>query len=202
MRRTAKTASCASLICALLCGCSGGPEAPSATLPKLTDLTAALPEVQKEPEGSATELYARIARGALGCWFSPKGGMKKDYIYHAEADAPSRGGKAEIVVHARDPSQPNPRGAKAYKVLITPKSETSATVVTENLRMPEAQGAAMTSDVNRWAKGEQGCEQTATATPANVAAPAPVPATGSVATSDKPAAPAAKAKVQTKPKAP
>lgn len=155
----------------LLAGCSSGPEAPSATLPKLTDLTAALPEIPTDPDGSATELYARIARGALGCWFSPKGGMKKDYIYHAEADAPSRGGKAEIVVHVRDPSQPNPRGAKAYKVLITPKDETSATVTTENLRMPEPQGAQMTQDVNRWAKGEEGCEGSATATAA-AAAPA------------------------------
>jgi hypothetical protein len=128
--------------------------------------------------------------------------MKKDYIYHAEADAPSRGGKAEIVVHTRDPSQPNPRGAKAYKVLITPKTETSATVVTENLRMPEAQGAAMTSDVNRWAKGEEGCEQAATAAAVSVPAPAPVPATGSVVNKDKAGASTAKAKSQTKPKAP
>lgn len=200
MRHSGKWACRASALCALLCGCSGGPEAPSATLPKLTDLTAALPEVQKEPEGSATELYARIARGALGCWFSPKGGMKKDYIYHAEADAPSRGGKAEIVVHMRDPSQPNPRGAKAYKVLITPKDETSATVTTENLRMPEAQGAVMTADVNRWAKGEQGCEGSATAA---VATPAPEPAqtTGTVSKS-KPATAAAKPKTPVKPKAP
>lgn len=199
MRHSGKTACRTSVLCALLCGCSGGPEAPSAALPKLADLTAALPEIQKEPEGSATELYARIARGALGCWFSPRGGMKKDYIYHAEADAPSRGGKAEIVVHARDPGQPNPRGAKAYKVLITPKDETSATVTTENLRLPEAQGSMMTSDVYRWAKGEEGCEQAATAAAGSDPAPVPVPATGSVA-KDKPAA--AKAKSQAKAKTP
>ena len=47
--------------------------------------------------GSATEIYSRIATGAMGCWFGASGPLKKDYIYHADADAPSRGGKAEIV---------------------------------------------------------------------------------------------------------
>lgn len=193
MRQPGKIASRASAL-VLLCGCSGGPEAPSAALPKLTDLTAALPEIQTPPEGSATELYARIARGALGCWFSPQGGMKKDYIYHAEADAPSRGGKAEIVVHMRDPTQPNPRGAKAYKVLITPKDESSATVTTENLRMPEAQGALMTADVNRWAKGEQGCEGAATAAAAVTPPPEPAAATATAKKDKVSAPPAAKAR--------
>ena len=178
-------------------GCSTGPEAPSATLPKLTDLTAALPEAYTEPQGSATDLYARIARGALGCWFSPKGGMKQDYIYHAEADAPSRGGKAEIVVHVRDPSQPNPRGAKAYKVLITPKNDASATVTTENLRMPEAQAVLMTRDVYRWAKAEDSCEGSTAAVLAATAqttppAPKPVkePAPAKTAAKPKSKAPA------------
>ena len=199
MRHSGKRACRLIAASALLAGCSGGPDAPSAALPKLTDLTAALPEIQTEPEGSATDLYARIARGALGCWFSPKGGMKKDYIYHAEADAPSRGGKAEIVVHVRDDSQPNPRGAKAYKVLITPKDEASATVVTENVRMPEAQAVSMTQDVNRWAKGEQGCEAASTAAVAPT--PEPAPTTGTIA-KGKPAAVATKPKGPDKPKAP
>lgn len=144
------------------CAGSGGPDAPSASalsLPKLPDLTSALPEGPgADPTGSATELYARIARGAVGCWFGAEGGMKKDYIYHAEADAPSRGGKAEVTIHVRDPSQPNPRGAKAYKILITPKDEQSATVTTENLKLPDEKAKAMTDDVNRWSRGEQGCK--------------------------------------------
>lgn len=143
------------------CAAPGGPDAPvssALSLPKMPDLTSALPEAASgDPSGSATELYTRIARGAVGCWFGTEGGMKKDYIYHAEADAPSRGGKAEVTIHVRDPSQPNPRGAKAYKILITPKDELSATVATENLKMTEDQAKAMTDDVNRWARGEQGC---------------------------------------------
>lgn len=156
------------LLCALpLSGCaSGGTDAPALALPKMPDLTSALPQAaspNEVPSGSATELYTRIARGAVGCWFGAQGGMKKDYIYHAEADAPSRGGKAEVTIHVRDPSQPNPRGAKAYKILITPKDETSATVNTENLKIPEQQANVMTEDVNRWARGEQGCRGATTA---------------------------------------
>lgn len=150
------------------CAGSGAPgeaASPALSLPKMPDLTSALPaSANGDPAGSATELYTRIARGAVGCWFGSDGGMKKDYIYHADADAPSRGGKAEVTIHVRDPSQPNPRGAKAYKILITPKDEQSATVATENLKLPEEQAKAMTDDVNRWARGEQGCRGATTAT--------------------------------------
>lgn len=165
-------------VCLPLCGCSGGlggstaligggsPEgdaAPSTALnlPKLADLpevSSIVTPAEPEPEGSATELYTRIARGAMSCWFGgPTPPLKKDYIYHAEADAPSRGGKAEIVVHMRDPSQPNPRGAKAYKIKIDPKDETSATVVSENLKMPEPVATAMSADVARWSRGDPSC---------------------------------------------
>lgn len=109
------------------------------------------------PTGSATDIYSRIASGAMGCWFAVGGPLKTDYIYHATADAPSRGGKAEIVIHRRDPTQPNPRGAKAFRVNLVPSGETSATVTTENRKMPDVFAAAMTEDVGRWAKGEHGC---------------------------------------------
>lgn len=161
---------CQALMAAALAGCaSGGSDPPGSLklpeLPQLPDMAAVasiVPPAAEAPAGSATELYTRIARGAVGCWFGSSGGLKQAYIYHAEADAPSRGGRAEIVVHERDLSQPNPRGAKAFKVRIEPKDETSAAVSSENLKMPEALGAAMTADVDRWARGEQGCAGSAT----------------------------------------
>lgn len=131
------------------------------SLPSLSAATVATPPATETPVGSATEIYSRVAQGAVGCWFGTKGPLKQDYIYHAEADAPSRGGKAEIVIHVRDMTQPNPRGAKAYRIRINPAGET-ATVGTENLKMPEIMAASMTTDVNRWAKGDQGCAGTST----------------------------------------
>ncbi len=150
-------------------GCAGGAESPSLALPKMPNLSVASigsgSGVEK-PVGSATEIYARVARGANSCWFVGPGPLqggplKKDYIYHAEADAPSRGGKAEIVIHQRDLTQPNPRGAKAYRINIDPEGE-AATLRTENLRMPEAMATAMAADVNRWANGDQGCKGAST----------------------------------------
>ncbi len=110
--------------------------------------------------GSATDIYSQIARGAMACWFAVNGPLKKDYIFHATADAPSRGGKAEVVIHRRDPTQPNPRGVKTYVVEIKPTGETTANVSAENRQMSDAYASAMTADITRWAKGEEGCAST------------------------------------------
>lgn len=153
-------------------GCSGGgAQLPSLTAPTLPTLTATSPSASEAPpppgesppasiDVSATELYTRVARGAMSCWFSGAAPLKKDYIYHADADAPSRGGKALIVVHVRDATQSNPRGVKAYRITIDPAGAAAATIKTENMKMPEAVAAGMTSDVDRWSRGEQGCAGT------------------------------------------
>ncbi len=144
-------------------GCSSMSESPSWTMPDAPkfptlDLVAALTApAEAAPKGSATELYTKVARGAVGCWFGASGPLKAAYIYHAEADAPSRGGKAEITIHQRDPGNANPRGPKAYLIRIDPKDESNATVATENLKMPEPMSANMTADVNRWSRGDSGC---------------------------------------------
>lgn len=151
-----------------LTACAGGSGGTGAlklpSLPSLDPNSLEAPAANDGPVGTPTEVYARVARGALGCWFAPEGGMKKDYIYHADAEAPSRGGSAVIVLHRRDPSQPNPRGAKYYRIRIAKDPSSSATSVkTENLKMSEALAAGLDADVRRWAHGEQGCAAQSTA---------------------------------------
>lgn len=136
---------------------------------------AALAPASEQPTGTATEVYRRIAQGANTCWFGGAGPLKKDYIYHAQADAPSRGGNAEIIVHVRDPSQPNPRGAKAFKINVVAKGD-EAEVKTGNLKMAANVAAAMASDVDRWSKGDQGCANASTATAAGWSPAAEAPA--------------------------
>ena len=140
-------------------GCASTNEAPAISLPSLPSV-GSIPSIgsgaHDRPLGSSTDLYARIGRGAVACWFGAKGPLKLSYIYHADAEPASRGGRAEIIIHQREPGQPNPRGAKAYRVAIEPAGE-SATLATENLKMPEPMGRGMTSDVERWSKGETGC---------------------------------------------
>ena len=156
----------APLAAAALSACAGaGHQAPELNLPKapsVGSIPQSNPVSIDQPVGSATDLYARVAQGAMSCWFSANGPLKKDYIFHATADAPSRGGKAQIVIHQRDPTQPNPRGPKAYLVSIDPTGESTATIKTENLKMSEAFAAAMTEDIGRWAKGDQGCDGNST----------------------------------------
>ncbi len=146
-------------------GCSSVSEQPTLSLPdmpSLASVSAIGADSSERSIGSPTELYARIGRGAMACWFGANGPLKLGYIYHAEAEPASRGGKAEIVIHARELGQPNPRGPKAFRVGIVPAGET-ASVQSENLKMPEPMGSAMMADVERWSKGETACSNSAIA---------------------------------------
>lgn len=163
------------LVGAALAGCAGNtPEiqslssgAPTEPPSPSAGAVSASPAGNGEPAGvpvsgavgSATDIYAHIARGAMACWFAVNGPLKKNYIFHAAAEAPSRGGggQAVITIHERDPSQANPRGVKAYVVEIQPTGEASANVRVDNRKMSDAYAAAMTDDISRWAKGEEGC---------------------------------------------
>ena len=142
-----------------LAGCAATNEAPVLNFPSMPSV-GSIPALgsgaHDRPLGSATDLYARIGRGAVACWFGAKGPLKLSYIYHADAEPASRGGKAEIIIHQREPGQPNPRGAKAYRIAIVPGGETAA-VVSENLKMPEGMAKGMTRDVERWSHGENDC---------------------------------------------
>ena len=124
----------AALLSLLVGGCSGNtPSLPA--LPQLTGTVTEAPIV-----GSPTEVYERVARGAMSCWFGTNGPLKANYVYHAEAEPAGKGGKAEIVIHERDrrPTE-NPKGIRAYRVAITPE-DGQTTLVFENLKLPEPDG--------------------------------------------------------------
>lgn len=136
----------------LAAGCSSD-SAPQ--LPSLPDITGTLSPA-KPVVGPPTDIYARIAREAMACWFGPSDPLKAGYIFHGEADPPSRGGKATIIIHERDPSADNPRGLRAFRILILPSGDTSEVSV-ENLKLPEPLARTMEQDVHRWAEGAIGC---------------------------------------------
>jgi hypothetical protein len=130
-------------------GCSGTSPLPS--LPELTGTVSEAPIV-----GSPTEVYERIARGALACWFGTAGPLKANYVYHAEAEPAAKGGKAEIIVHERNRSSGNQKGERAYRIAISPEGE-QTTLVVENLKLPEPMAASMEADARRWGAGAFGC---------------------------------------------
>ncbi len=67
-------------------GCSGATPPSLPSLPELTGTITEAPIV-----GSPTEVYERIARGVLSCWFGTNGPLKANYVYHAEAEPAGEG---------------------------------------------------------------------------------------------------------------
>lgn len=150
---------------ALGAGCSGGGTAPALGLPSpggeapATSATATLQTILTPQDlvvGTPTEVYTRIARGVLTCWFGAEGPLKASYIYHAEAEPASKGGNSEIKIMTRDADADDPRALRAYRVLIAP-SESKTKVEIENVKLPEPLAVRLKQDVERWSRDEEGC---------------------------------------------
>lgn len=110
----------------------------------------------KPPKGTATEVYTRIARGALTCWMGAHGKLKGTHLFQADARPRSEGGAAQIDIHERIERSPNVPGRKVFAVSIVPLGE-SAVVTSENLGLPQEKAERMRTDVDRWAAAEEGC---------------------------------------------
>lgn len=138
---------------ALLCsGCSGNPLA-------LGQITATLggDALPLGPSGDPpVDVYARVARGALKCWFGPEGSLKATHVFHARVDPPSAGGSAEIGVHTREAGS-TIGVLRAYVIAINPVSGGGSTIEVQNVRLPEKDAALMKADVARWIAGQEGC---------------------------------------------
>ncbi len=115
-----------------------------------------VPGAIKQPVGSATEVYTRVAHGAVTCWLGPQGPLKGTHLFQAKAQPRSEGGAAEIAIHERIKGAPNQPGKKVFLVAITPIGE-RASVSSNNLGLPQPQGDSMRSDVERWAADDVGC---------------------------------------------
>jgi hypothetical protein len=106
--------------------------------------------------GNATDVYVRIARGALGCWFAANGRLKETHIFYAEAAPSASGGDGEIVIHERDTSQPSPRGVKVFRIRLI--NEPGGTrVVVDGRKLPADVLDKMKTDVDVWAHEGTGC---------------------------------------------
>ena len=144
----------------LLCGCSGDSALSTADLPSvgaLPDLPSISSFTPKSVVGTSTEVYTRIARGAVTCWFGAAGPLKGRHIYHADAEPQSKGGAAEITIFQKDASRTDPRALKAYWIGIVPTGE-NPRVEVQNFKINEPLASRMQADVDRWASSaDEGC---------------------------------------------
>ncbi len=179
---------------ALLAGCSGtSPSLPGVAMPDVATITPKLtPADAPRPVGAPTEIYTRVGRGILTCWFGPAGPMKPAYIYHADAEPPSKGGASVISIHQRDREASDPRSIRAWKLAIIPDPE-GTKVEIENFKLPPAIAEPLARDAHRWAAGEENCSDAPI-----LAAPPPPPAPV-IASKKPPAKPPAKPGVTPKP---
>lgn len=95
----------------MLGGCAGsaldtsmlGPTTAALKLPEAPSLPSIeLPKAHERPVGTPTEVYERVGRGAVTCWFGKSGPLKGTHVYEATADSPHKGGQAEITIRERE----------------------------------------------------------------------------------------------------
>lgn len=153
--RRAAAAACI-LPAGLASGCTGNGGFSTAALPSLPKI--ALPEAPPPIVGTPTEVYARIGRGAMACWFGANGFLKSTHIYDATAEPAHKGGQAEIVIRKREDAAQSPRGLKAFRIQITPAGDDKTNVVAENLKLPAETATRMKKSVAAWSIGNQGCD--------------------------------------------
>ena len=120
--------------------------------------------------GTPTEVYALVARGALGCWFGANGPLKATHVFHAEAAPPSQGGQAEIVLHERDVSLRDQRGARAFRVKFASDAAGVRVGITV-VKIAPALAEPMVQDVAVWARGRSGMSGGGAGPAGNAAAP-------------------------------
>jgi hypothetical protein len=133
----------------------GLPSASDLSIGSLPSISALVPH-EGRIVGTPTEVYTRVARGALTCWFGATGPLKSRYVYHADADPPSKGGRSEIVIFEKDEDAADPRSLRVYRVVIS-TAEQKTKLELENLKVAEPLASRLGADIARWAANDEGC---------------------------------------------
>ncbi len=107
--------------------------------------------------GDPTTTYTQIARAIHACWFGAGGPLANTHVFRAEAQSPTKGGQAEIIIHERDVAFTDQRGPQALRIAVENAAGLSRVTV-KVLKLPPGYGEPMTRDVEEWAKGGAGCQ--------------------------------------------
>ena len=122
-----------------------------------TDRVAEAYEAATTVSGDPTSLYTLVARGIHACWFGAGGPLGNTHVFRAEAQSPTKGGQAEIIIHERDVALTDQRGPQALRIAFENNGGV-VRVATKVLKVPPGYGEPLTRDVETWAKGGSGCQ--------------------------------------------
>lgn len=136
----------------LLQGCAG------AKLPSLASATDFLTTGTAAKgiaiDATPVDTYTRIANSANHCWFKDGTPLTTGYSFHASTAAD----RSEAVIAIHETEQNGTRGLKAFVVKMSELPANRTDLVTENFRLQPELGALLSSDIERWAKGEASCD--------------------------------------------
>jgi hypothetical protein len=107
--------------------------------------------------GDPTTVYTQVARAIHACWFGAGGPLTNTHVFRAEAQSPTKGGQAEIIIHERDVALTDQRGPQALRISFENAAGVSRVGV-KVLKLPTGYGEPITRDVEVWAKGGAGCQ--------------------------------------------
>jgi hypothetical protein len=107
--------------------------------------------------GDPTTVYTQVARAIHACWFGAGGPLTNTHVFRAEAQSPTKGGQAEIIIHERDVAFTDQRGPQALRISFENAAGVSRVGV-KVLKLPPGYGEPITRDVEVWAKGGVGCQ--------------------------------------------
>ena len=107
--------------------------------------------------GDPTSIYTLVARGIHACWFGAGGPLSNSHVFRAEAQSPTKGGQAEIIIHERDVALTDQRGPQALRIAFENNGGV-VRIAAKVLKVPPGYGEPMTRDVETWAKGASGCQ--------------------------------------------
>jgi hypothetical protein len=150
---------------------------PTIQTPATQSLSIATLGTTPSLKGTPTEVYERVARKALVCWFGANGPLKKSHVFNADAAPPTKGGAVEITVHERDTGgQPSPRGTRAFQVWLAAESGESTRMTLKTGKLPVDLAQAMENDTLAWGVGRDSCETQVVRPPPAPPPPEPVTA--------------------------
>ena len=100
-------------------------------------------EIATVASGDPTATYTLVARAIHACWFGAGGPLTNTHVFRAEAQSPTKGGQAEIIIHERDVAFTDQRGPQALRVSFENAGGLSRVSV-KVLKVPPGYGEPMT----------------------------------------------------------